>query len=131
MERRSTIESMEVRNRKNDAGEWVVDILHCHDWVSMNPSRKGAFRVSAQDALDLTKHWKGRILAFRRRRQTGSQHVNEALVQHVFLHKDIRVHPKLQMQCHMPNIYPSDSIEWQSVECFTEILQVFHEEIGP
>ena len=93
---------MEVRNRKNDVGEWVIDILHCHDWVSMQPSRKGAFRVSARDALDLTKHWKRRILAFRRW-QTGSQYVNEALVQHVFLHKDIRVHPKVQMQRHMPN----------------------------
>ncbi|KAI5060947.1 hypothetical protein GOP47_0024093 [Adiantum capillus-veneris] len=96
----------------------------------MHPSQKGAFKVRARDVSGLIKHWKTRILSFRQRK-TRLQLVNEALVQHVFLHKDIRVHPKVQMQRHMPNmLYPSDSIEWQRIECFTEVMHVFHVEIG-
>lgn len=112
MEKRSRIKSMEVKNQKNEAGEWISKTLHCYDWVSMHPSQKGAFKVCAWDMLNLKKHWKGRILDFRRQ-QVGSRYLNEALVQHVFLHKDIYLHPKW--------VYPSDSIEWQNVECFTGI----------
>ena len=52
----------------------------------MRPCTQGAFKIKQKDMSDPNKHWKGRILEFRKRPNGAI----EFLAQHVYMHKDIK-----------------------------------------
>lgn len=87
----SNILAMEVFNRKDSSGNWICDKYYKLDWILMRPSTRGSFKVKRKDVADPSKHWKGRILEFRKV-FNGSGTVTEVLIQHVYTHKQIRVH---------------------------------------
>ena len=83
-----SIESVQVFSKKDIDGSWIPQRFRKFEWITMRPCTRGAFKVKRNDMGDPNKHWKGRILEFCKR----PNGVIELLVQHVYMHKDIKKH---------------------------------------
>ena len=95
-----SIDTVELLNEQDEQGHWVPRKYSVLDWVMLRPSSRGRFRLKKKDIHNLSKHWKARIKAFRIHPPNSS--TMQALVQHVYMHKELAVGHE-QAVGHKPN----------------------------
>lgn len=87
---RSTIDSVILYNEKDEADNWKPTKYTKNSWVLLHPSSKGNFRQKKRAKMTYKSYWKAKILEFKT--TPGGQSILEVLVQHVYMHSEIKVH---------------------------------------
>ena len=77
---RSKVESFSTSNSQDDACLWMKTTFAKGMWVTMQPSTRGAHKVSHRYVGLKLHHWKGHILDLKQ----GADRSKQILVQHVY-----------------------------------------------
>lgn len=78
----TTIEAFCCSNCQDEQGHWSVETFKRWDWVTMQPSMRGAHKVSRRHIGERSHHWKGRIVELKQtidgKKLAKVQHVYKA-----------------------------------------------------
>ena len=148
----TNIEAFYCSNCQDEQGQWSMEQCKRWDWVTMQPSMRGAHKVSRQHIGERSHHWKEHIVELKQT-SDGKKLVK---VQHVYKATQLKLanneHQRYPANCESLGVYfkpyihvlaicshfkwgfadvfPSNFVEWEPVETLTGTFQAYHVELG-
>lgn len=94
MRPRCTIDSVFTFNTRDEDGNYIPTKISVGSWITLQPGKRGGHARDAANNGGIAGFrgvYKAKVLKFRV--ATGSTVISEALVQHAYMHRQLRLQP--------------------------------------